>query len=164
MAERVPEPDLSASERDIVLGWLAFHRDALAAKCAGLSPEELVTASAAPSDLTLIGLVRHLTEMERAYLNQPLRGLPVQGLYCTDDDPDGDIASVRAETAEADVAHWREECARSDELIARFDLDDTRPGGRATVRWLVLKVVGEYARHNGHADIIRERIDGATGE
>jgi hypothetical protein len=163
MADRVPEPP-NGSEREIVLGWLAFHRDALNAKCAGLTPQQLVIASAPPSDLTLLGLVRHLTEMERAYLNQPLRGLAVELLYCTDAEPDGDIGSVRAETAEADLARWHEECALSDELIAGFALDDVRPNGKSTVRWLVQKVVGEYARHNGHADLIREAIDGQTGE
>jgi hypothetical protein len=85
-------------------------------------------------------------------------------IYCTDDDPDGDFASVRADDAEADLARWHAECALSDELVAGFELDAVRPGGKSTVRWLVQKVVGEYARHNGHADLIREAIDGQTGE
>jgi hypothetical protein len=141
-----------------------LHRDALDAKCAGLTPEQLCRRAAPPSDLSLLGLVRHLTEMERSYLNQPLRGLAVEWLYCVADDPEGDIASVRPENAAADLDRWRAECALSDELLATFALDDVRPNGKSTVRWLVQKVVGEYARHNGHADLIREAIDGQTGE
>jgi len=160
---RATEPELGADERALLLGWLAFHRGALETKCAGLSGEQLVTHSAPPSDLTLLGLARHLTEMERVYLHQPLTGQPTSLLYCTDDDPDGDIASLDPAHAEADLARWREECAASDAALAGLALDD-RVGSRTTVRWLVQKVIGEYARHNGHADLIREAIDGQTGE
>jgi hypothetical protein len=164
MDERPGEPGIESIDREILLGWLAFHRGALEAKCAGLTAEQLLTRSVPPSPMSLLGLVRHLSEMERAYLNQPLRGLAVELLYCTDEDEDGDFESASAETAERDLAHWREECALSDELISTFELDAIRPGGRSSVRWLVQKVVGEYARHNGHADLIREAIDGSTGE
>jgi len=160
---RAPEPALDTADRELLLGWLAFHRDALAAKCGGLTGEQLVTRSVPPSDLSLLGLARHLTEMERVYLHQALTGQPTSLLYCTDDDPDGDIASLDPAHAEADLARWQEECAASDAALAGLALDD-RVGSRTTVRWLVQKVIGEYARHNGHADLIREAIDGQTGE
>ena len=161
--DRVPEPD-SDDERGVLLGWLAFHRDALRAKCAGLSPEQLVTASAPPSPLTLLGLVRHLSEMERLYLVRSLGG-PADGLlYCTDEEPDGDFLGVEPSVVDESLARWSEIVAAADELLAGRHLDDRTVSGRRTVRWCVAKVVQEYARHNGHADLIRERIDGAVGE
>ncbi len=81
--DRAPEPG-NASERDLLLGWLAFHRDALAAKCDGLSAGQLVEASAPPSDLTMLGLVRHMTEMEHVYLVHALGGGSFSLVYCTD--------------------------------------------------------------------------------
>jgi hypothetical protein len=158
------EPEPLGSERDVVLGWLAFHRDALARNCADLSPAQLVEASAPPSDLTLLGLVRHLTEMEHWYFVATLSGEDPGPLYCPDDNEDGDILGLDVSMAEPSMAAWREHMARADALIAEHSLDDRTPSGRRTVRWVVLKMLEEYARHNGHADIIRERIDGTVGE
>lgn len=163
--ERIAAPgtDVTA-EAELVLGWLAFHRDALAAKCAGLTADQLVVRSVPPSAMSLLGLVRHLTEQERIF-NRRLRGLQVDLSYCTDGDPDGDFDSARAETADADFTRWRAERAVSDGLLAGLDFGARRPpSGAATVRWRVQKLLGEYARHNGHADLLREALDGATGE
>jgi hypothetical protein len=161
--ERVPEPDAD-DERGVLLGWLAFHRDALRAKCAGLSSEQLVVASAPPSPLTLLGLVRHLSEMEYHYLLRSLGG-PADGpLYCTDDEPDADFLGLGPEQVDASLARWRELVTEVDALLVGRSLDDRTVSGRRTVRWCVAKVVQEYARHNGHADLVRERIDGAVGE
>ena len=162
--DRAPEP-ADAGERDLLLGWLAFHRDALAAKCAGLDAAQLVTASAPPSDLTLAGLVRHLTEMERVYLVYALGGGEFRLVYCTDDEPDADIVGLDPAVAEPSMRRWHEERAAADALLARHpDLDAPGAGYRRSVRWNLSKIIQEYARHNGHADLIRERIDGATGE
>jgi hypothetical protein len=163
--QRAPEPG-NVGERELLLGWLAFHRDALAAKCDGLSAEQLVMAAAAPSDLSLLGLVRHMTEMEHAYLVHALAGGgPFSWIYCTDEAPDGDIAGLAPELAAASLARWRQERARADQLLSSTGpLGAISAGNRFSVRWNLMKVIGEYARHNGHADIVRQRIDGATGE
>lgn len=163
---RVEEP-ADGDERDVVLGWLAFHRDALAAKCAGLGAEDLVRASCPPSNLTLLGLVRHLTEMERVYAVYAL-GPPgdlefVYGDY-TDGGPEWDF-DVDASMAAASWEAWERERAEADRLIAGYaSWDAIATGNGRSVRWNVQKLVGEYARHNGHGDLLRERIDGVTGE
>jgi hypothetical protein len=157
-------PDQLVAERDLLLGWLVFHRDALARNCAALTPGQLVERSAPPSDLSLLGLVRHLTEMEHWYLEGALTEGGVGPLYCPDDDPDGDILGLDESMVEPSMVRWREQSSVADALLAGVALDDLTRSGRSTVRWCVMKVLQEYARHNGHADLIRERIDGATGE
>ena len=154
-------------ERTILLGWLAFHRAVLKMKCAGLAADDLVQRSAAPSPMSLLGLVRHLTEMERVYLVYAL-GPPgklafVYGDY-TDDGPEWDF-DVDASMVEDSFARWDSEQRAADDLLGKYSsLDDISTGNRRSVRWNLQKLVGEYARHNGHADLLREGIDGATGE
>src|SRR5262245_12825458 len=116
---RAPEPP-DAGERELLLGWLAFHRDTMAAKCAGLSPDELVAAAALPSRLTLLGLVRHLTEMERVYAAYAL-GPPgalhfVYGDY-EDEGPEWDF-DVDASLVEESMAAWQREREAADAAIA----------------------------------------------
>jgi hypothetical protein len=163
---RVPEPS-DGDERSVLLGWLAFHRNALEAKCAGLDAEQLATRSVPPSPLSLLGLVRHLTEMERAYAvwalgpKSELRW--VWGEYA-DDGPEWDIDADASMLADSMTA-WEQEKQTADELIRQHgELDSIGPGNGHSLRWNLQKLVGEYARHNGHADLIRERIDGQTGE
>ena len=162
--DRAPEPG-NAPERGLLLGWLAFHRDALAAKCEGLSDEQLVAASVPPSDLSLLGLVRHMTEMEHAYLVRALAGGQFSWVYCSDESPDADISDLSPDMAAPSMARWWDERRLADQLLsATGPLGAAAAGNRFSVRWNLVKVIGEYARHNGHADLIRERIDGATGE
>ena len=162
--ERVPEPR-SNDERELLLGWLAFHRNALAAKCDGLSDEQLVAMSAEPSDLSLLGLVRHLTEMEYYYLAHAIAGGDTTPVYCTDEDEDADIVGLTADMAKPSLDRWRDECRYADVQLATVDsLDARAAGNRFSVRWNLVKIIQEYARHNGHADLLRERTDGATGE
>jgi hypothetical protein len=165
--ERAPAPE-DAAERDLLLSWLEFHRDALAAKCAGLGGDELIVESASPSDLSLLGLVRHMTEMEHVYLSYALGGEgdgPLRLIYCTDEAPDGDIEGLTATMVGPSLTRWHQVRRRVDDLLAGFSSLDTKsPGNSRSVRWNLLKVIQEYARHNGHADLLRERIDGATGE
>jgi hypothetical protein len=164
--DRVPEPP-EGDERSLLIGWLSFHRDALRAKCAGLPAEQLVSHSAAPSRLSLLGLVRHLAEMERAYavwaMGPKTELAWVWGEY-TDDGPEWDF-DVEPSMVEESFDAWAREKAHADERIAACpSLDQRGEGNGRSLRWNLLKLIGEYARHNGHADIIRERIDGATGE
>lgn len=164
MPERAAEP-VDGDEREVLTGWLAFHRDALAAKCAGLADERLALAAAPPSDLSLLGLVRHLTEMERVYLVWALGGGTLELVYCTDQEPDADIVGVTAAMAPASLERWQAERRAGDDLLARHgSLDATGAGNRRSVRWNLVKLIQEYARHNGHADFLRESIDGQTGE
>ena len=161
---RAPEPS-DDDERGLLLGWLDFHRDALAAKCAGLTDDQLVSTSAVPSMLSLLGLVRHLTEMERHYLVDALSGRRLGPVYCTEQDPEADIESLEASMAEQSIRRWHDERAAADTLIARCaDLSAPATSGWGSARRHVVKVLQEYARHNGHADIIRERLDGSRGE
>ena len=163
---RVPEP-ADGDVRSVLLGWLAFHRNALASKCAGLDAAQLIERSAPPSPLSLLGLVRHLTEMERAYASWAL-GPDVElqwvwGEY-TDDGPEWDI-DADASMLDQSMTAWEREKATADERIATHStLESIGAGNGRSLGWNLQKLVGEYARHNGHADLIRERIDGQTGE
>jgi Protein of unknown function (DUF664) len=163
---RVPEPT-DGDERTVLIGWLAFHRNALEAKCAGLEAAQLVTRSAQPSALSLLGLVRHLTEMERAYAVWALGPKTdlqwVWGEY-TDGGPEWDI-DVDESMVDESMTAWKREQKAADERIRQHTtVDSVGAGNGYSLRWNLQKLVGEYARHNGHADIIRERIDGQTGE
>lgn len=164
--ERIPEPP-DGDERGILLGWLAFHRDALRAKCAGLSAAQLVERSAAPSRLTLLGLMRHLTEMERVYgswaLGPAVELEFVWGQY-TDGGPEWDF-DVDSSMVEESRSAWESEMRAADAAFEQHPAPDSvGAGNHRSLRWNLQKLVGEYARHNGHADLIRERIDGQTGE
>jgi hypothetical protein len=163
---RIPEPS-DGDERSILLGWLAFHRNALEAKCGGLDAAQLVTRSAPPSALSLLGLVRHLAEMERAYgawALGPKRELEwVWGEY-TDGGPEWDFDVDESMVPESMAAWEREKAATDERMVHHVALDSVGAGNGHTVRWNLQKLVGEYGRHNGHADLLRERIDGQTGE
>ncbi len=167
MPGRAPEPP-PGSEPDILVGWLAFHRDALAAKCEGVAPEAMVRTGLAGSTMSLLGLVRHLTEMERVYGTYSLGGAVVlefvYGPYL-DGGPDGDFDGLAPGMVGPSLAAWYAERERVDALVAALpSLDVARPGSDRSARWCLVKLVQEYARHNGHADLIRQSIDGATGE
>jgi len=148
---------MAADERSELRGWLARHRALIAAKCAGLTADQLARMAAPPSRLSLLGLVRHLSEMERAYLRNGVgrEGLPL--IYCTDAAPDGDFDGAGEADPDEAFAVWREECRLADAAL------DAAPSPEA-VRSRLLKVITEYARHAGHADLLRERIDGMVGD
>jgi hypothetical protein len=149
-------------ERDQLREWLVLYREKIAEKCAGLTGEQLAEMSVPPSSLSLLGVVRHLTEMERSFLRNGVGGAALPPVYCTDEDPDADFEGVDAAGAGEVLARWREECRLADEVIAAaasLDAGEWRP-----LRWCLVKVATEYARHTGHADLLRERIDGAVGD
>lgn len=161
------DPPYIADERTMLESWLDFHRDTLAMKCAGLDEEQLRTAAAPPSDLTLLGLVRHMAGVERGWFRDALAGEDVPPLYRTDADPDGEFHDLdKADTAEA-FATWRAEIAHARAVTRGRSLDDVglrRGKDEVSLRWIYVHMIEEYARHNGHADLIRERIDGITGD
>jgi uncharacterized damage-inducible protein DinB len=155
-----------ANEKDTLLGFLVWQRDTLARKCAGLSDEQLWTRSAPPSKLSLLGLVRHMTDVERGWLVRTLGGVEIDDLYGSDDRPDADFEDARPSNVANAFTQWRDECRRGDEIVAGLDLDSVRyqqTGRAVTTRWVLVHMVEEYSRHNGHADLLRERIDGAVG-
>lgn len=165
-AHRVDEP-LTGPERPMLQGWLDWHRQTLLMKCAGLTVEQLRTAAAEPSNLTLLGLVRHMTDVERAWFTQRAAGrTEVTSLYSDrHDNPDGDFDDIADADPVATWAAFYTELEASDAAVAGLSLDHEfvlheRP---FSLRWVYLHMIEEYARHNGHADLLRERLDGQTG-
>jgi short subunit dehydrogenase-like uncharacterized protein len=152
------------SERVMLEQWVDYYRDRLRAKCQGLTGTQLALRSCEPSAMSLAGLVRHMTEMERVYAHR-LADRTTGFLYCTDEDPEGDFASATADTAATDLVVWAEHCEKSRRIMAPHELDDMfGRTQRRSLRWFYLYLIKEYSRHLGHADLLRERIDGATGE
>jgi uncharacterized damage-inducible protein DinB len=162
------EPGPSGTERAQVEGWLDYHRKTLLTKCAGLTAEQLATASVPPSNLSLLGLVRHMAEVERSWFRTRFAGEQTGAIWITDEQPDAEIEDVDPATAEQDYATFLREVDLARAVVAERDLDDTYHNtfrdAPMDLRWIFLHMIEEYARHNGHADLIRERIDGATGD
>jgi uncharacterized damage-inducible protein DinB len=165
-----PEPPLARDERATLAGFLDYYRATLAVKCHGLTPEQLATRSAPPSSLSLLGLVRHMAEVERSWF----RGFAQEQTsprYYSDDDRDGDFDNVHgdAESVREAFEFWSAEIEHARDVVASAELDQTyfraKHGGETiSLRWILVHLIEEYARHCGHADLLRERIDGATGD
>jgi Protein of unknown function (DUF664) len=160
-------PPLVGGEREILTAFLDWHRQTFALKCAGVSAGRLSEKGIPPSGLSLHGLLRHLTGVERWWFRVQFAGEELPLLYYSDDDPDQDFDALDGDVTEA-FALWQSECERAREIVARAgSLDETgtrqRTGEPFSLRWVLVQMIAEYARHNGHADLLRERIDGATG-
>ncbi|MEV7780927.1 DinB family protein [Kitasatospora sp. NPDC088351] len=163
------EPPFAADETAMLTAWLDFHRATLAVKCEGLTSEQLRLRSVPPSGLSLLGLVRHMAEVERHWFQGTLLGADTAtGHYWTAEDPDGDFDHVDTADAEADFATWRAEIAAARQACEGLPLETVgklpRHGQEVTLRWILVHMIEEYARHNGHADLLRELVDGVTGE
>ncbi|MFF7636840.1 DinB family protein [Kitasatospora sp. NPDC008050] len=166
--ERI-EPPNAATEATMLAAWLDFHRKTLALKTSGLTDEQLRLRSVTPSSLSLLGLVRHLAEVEHYWYQVILLDGDPTPLYCTDEDRDLDFNGVDRADPAADFAIWRREVELADQAVAGLSLDTVaavqqKGRERVTLRWIQVHLIEEYARHNGHADLLREAIDGATGE
>jgi XTP/dITP diphosphohydrolase len=165
------EPPASGSEKELLVAFLDYHRQTLRMKCADLTPGQLLELADPPSTLRLLGLVRHLTEVEARWLSHRCQGEEMRWVYGSDADPDGDLNVEEAshESVAATWARYDDQVARSRRVVATTDLDrsavhPTPSGQRPTLRWILLHLIEEYARHNGHADLLREHLDGVTGE
>ncbi|MEY2478847.1 MAG: hypothetical protein QOG87_4162 [Actinomycetota bacterium] len=161
------DPPYIADERPMLEAWLEYHRDTLAQKCDGLSPEQLRMRSAHPSSLSLLGLVRHMADVERNWFRRVLGGEEAPGLFWTPDNEDGDFDDVDTADVHEAFAAWTDEIENARAVAAAADnLDVTgkRRDADVSLRWIYVHMVEEYARHNGHADLLRESIDGVTGE
>jgi uncharacterized damage-inducible protein DinB len=162
-------PPQDAGERQMLAAWLDLHRATLARKCEGLSDDQLREQSVPPSSLSLLGLVRHMAEVERNWFRPLLAGEQMAGLWAAGEVLDPEPAFDEAATADVAVAFaaWRTECDRARELTnaaPSLEVTGMRGGARFSLRWVMVHLIEEYARHNGHADLLRERIDGSTGE
>jgi hypothetical protein len=156
-----------AAEREALAGYLDYYRATVDMKCRGLTAEQARTRSMPPSTMSLHGLVRHLAGVERWWFQQNFERRDVPFLFFTSDDPDLDFNPPPDADFAADVEVWRAECAKSREIVDAHDLDDVaRPLDwyeDVDLRWLVLRMITEYAQHCGHIDLLREGIDGKTG-
>ncbi|MGX2997189.1 DinB family protein [Streptomyces sp. JNUCC 64] len=162
-----PAPPSVGGEREILGGVLDWHRATFELKCAGLSPERLSERAVPPSALSLHGMARHLAGVERWWFRIQFAREDVPLLYYSDDDPDQDFDRLEGDVEEA-FAVWRTECEHSRRITAAAgSLDETgirkRTGEPVSLRRILIDMIAEYARHNGHADLLRERIDGSTG-
>ncbi|MFS8098685.1 DinB family protein [Lentzea alba] len=145
--------------------WLDRHRATFLRKCAGLTAEQLALATTPPSNLTLLGLIRHLTDVERMWFRVRVAGQDLTPRYGSSDDQDGAFEHLDPARAEAEYATLVAEIAEARTAGATRTLDDTfvhARWGEMSVRWVHIHMIEEYAQHNGHADLIRERIDGRT--
>jgi uncharacterized damage-inducible protein DinB len=170
MAMDRARPAQNAGELEMLTGWLEHHRGILIWKCADLTPEQLRQRAVPPSTLSLLGLVRHMAEVERGWFQQVFLGEDVPDLFdrSAADDPDFDDVD-QADPAEA-FRTFEHECAVSRQVLAQApNLDapsknvSDRTGQPWSLRWIVTHMIEEYARHNGHADLLRESVDGTTG-
>jgi uncharacterized damage-inducible protein DinB len=157
---------LVAPEPEMLRGLLDWHRSTLLLKCAGLSGEQLAQAPIPESNLSLLGLIRHLAKVERIWFRRRFRGEPIGNLYSTPDRPDADFEDLDPARAEADYAQLLAEQEMARQATAGASLDATfvdPDGDEVSLRLVFSHMIAEYARHNGHADLIRERVDGLTG-
>jgi uncharacterized damage-inducible protein DinB len=168
-------PPLAADETTMLRGWIDYYRDTLRAQTAGLDAVQLAaTIPGHPAVMTLGGMLKHLTFVEQWWFTMVLHDRPPMGFWAEADwkaDEDWDWSSARHDTPEALRAMYDEEVARSDaaldEALSTGGLDQParrsrRDGTPATLRWILVHMVEEYARHAGHADLIRESVDGTV--
>ncbi|MPZ83748.1 MAG: DUF664 domain-containing protein [Actinophytocola sp.] len=162
-----PEPPLTGGEREMLRAFLDFHRATLAMKCDDLSDDDLRRRSMPPSTLSLLGLVRHMAEVERTWFRRAINGEDIpfvwspEGDFQAAYDPTGSTRTEAFDAWQAEVEHSRriEREAESLDVTGYF----ARWGEDVSLRLVMLHLIHEYARHNGHADFLREGIDGVTG-
>jgi uncharacterized damage-inducible protein DinB len=161
----MPQP---TDERSVLLDYLGHYRRTLEAKCADLDAEQLARRSVPPSNLSLLGLVRHLADAERGWFRQTMSGEEAPLHFRTPDDVDAAFnAAVGDPAVVAEAwARWREEVANAERVVEANDLElvGLRHGEPVVLREVLVHMIEEYARHCGHADLLRECIDGRTGE
>lgn len=174
MVTRFDPPGLDA-ERPMLLNFLNFYRDTLEWKAGGLTDAQARATPIAPSDLSIMGLIRHMAEVERNWFRRWMAGdATATPLYYDERDRDGDLHPGPNDTLAGSIAAWRAEIADANDITARFHSLDTpsrkisdregEKGWQPNLRWVLIHMIEEYARHCGHADLIRQRIDGTVGD
>jgi len=156
-------------ERETLTEFLRWQRLTLQVKCEGLDAAQLASRAVEPSTMSLLGLVRHMAEVERGWFRRRFAGQDVPKRYQSDSEPDGDFDGAVADQAVVDEAWaaWRDEVAFAEQFARATDLDfvgHDSDGNPVSLRELMVHMIEEYARHNGHADLLRERLDGRLGE
>jgi hypothetical protein len=162
------DPPAVAPEKETLLAFLDYQRATLLQKLQGVSEADLQRPAVPPSNLTLLTLVKHLAYVERSWFQWRFKGIDFQFPW-TKEDPDPDFRIEPDETAAGIIAFYQGEVTQSRRIVAEASLDDltARPwpsGELISLRWVVVHMIEETARHNGHADLLREAIDGVTGE
>jgi uncharacterized damage-inducible protein DinB len=160
---------MSRGEKEVLTEYLDRYRKTLAMKCDGLDPEQLARRSVPPSSMSLLGLVRHMAAVEHTWFQRRLQGKAEPRLFEKDTDRDADFNGAVADQAVVDEAFatWRGQVRAAEEYLGRVgDLGATVEvhGEDAEIRDIVVHMIEEYARHCGHADLLRECIDGRTGQ
>jgi uncharacterized damage-inducible protein DinB len=162
------EPIDFGPERTSLEGYLDYYRATLLLKCAGLSLEQLQRRSVAPSTLSLLGLLRHMTLVEQGWFDVRFAGNDVARHYADPADPDADFNDLDGSSLEEVHRLFLATCERSRRLCEGHDLDERvariERGADVDLRCIMVHLIEEYARHCGHADLLRECIDGATGD
>ncbi len=157
-------------ERSTLVAYLRDYRLTIELKCAGLDAEGMARRSVPPSNMSLLGLVRHLSDAERAWFRRTLAALDVPWLYRREDDKD---AAFNDAVADPDVvasawAAWRQEVRFAETFVdeaPNLDISGVyRDGKVISLREVLVHMIEEYARHAGHADLLRERVDGRVGQ
>lgn len=161
------QPPFRSSEKETLLGFQSFLRETIVHKCVGLS-EEQMRSTPTVSSMSLLGMVKHLTIVERYWFQGVFLDADVD-LPWSEDDPDGDWRTNESDTAEAAVAAYIAESEISDQIVREHELDRLAAWAPSveevrSLRWVLVHMIEETARHCGHADILREAIDGETGE
>jgi uncharacterized damage-inducible protein DinB len=162
------DPPLTGSELEMLNTFLDYHRATLLWKVRGVSDEDIRRASVPTSTMTLLGLVKHLAYVERSWFQHRFKKDTVTFPW-TKEDPDADWRIEPDETTEGVIRLYNEECEKSRQVVAAASLDEKAArswadGNSPSLRWIMYHMIEETARHNGHADLLREAIDGATGE
>ncbi|HET9655629.1 MAG TPA: DinB family protein [Kineosporiaceae bacterium] len=169
------QPPSAGDEVATLVGFLDYQRATFAWKCSGLGAEGL-SATVGASSLTLGGMLKHLALVEESWFSQRLHGRPLGSPWAEVDwsaDPDWDLRSAADQTPDELRTLWEAsvERSRQDIVLALADGGPGRParwarpdGRTPNLRWILCHMIEEYARHNGHADLIRESVDGSTGE
>jgi hypothetical protein len=161
------DPALVSDEQSSLVAWLDYQRATLLQKCEGLTGEQLATASLSTTNLTLLGLLRHMLLVEWWWFEHTFTGGTAPEPLDTEGDPEYEFTHLSSDEAEADRALFIAQCERSRHIVnAASSLSELSKGTEREardLRWIMVHMIEEYARHNGHADLIREALDGAVG-
>ena len=167
MADSRIDPPLEADELTTLHAFLDFNRATLAFKCDGPPGDQLRERAVPPSSLSLLGIVRHMAEVERNWFRPVLAAEDMRTIFAPDMDWEAAFRDVATADVDEALSIWRAECDHSRALVAAAPSLETRGyrGGEwFSLRYVLTHMIEEYARHNGHADLLRERLDGSTGE
>ncbi|MER7186883.1 DinB family protein [Streptomyces hyaluromycini] len=164
------EPPVTGDEKSLLVGFLRWQRETLELKCSGLDAAALCARSVEFSGLSLLGLVRHLADVEHQWFRERMAGEDTPRRFSGADDPDGAFDHVAPDpdlVAEAWQA-WRSEVEYAEQFVMKAESLDVVGGdpwrGEVSLRFVLVHMIEEYARHNGHADLLRQGIDGAVGQ